>query len=76
VPRDGRTSEQPARAIGLGAALRKAWGEKVVSLTPRASPYLAAQRKAARGIERRLPEEVGERAFDGLSLLLAMTNHA
>jgi DNA-binding MarR family transcriptional regulator len=45
--------------------------EKVVSLTPRAAAYFAAQRQAARGIERQLREEVGETAFDGLYLLLA-----
>jgi DNA-binding MarR family transcriptional regulator len=45
--------------------------EKVVSLTPRATAYLAAQRQAARSIERQLREEVGEAAFDDLYLLLA-----
>jgi DNA-binding MarR family transcriptional regulator len=45
--------------------------EKVVRLTPRAGEYLAAHRKAARGIERQLREELGESAFDGLQLLLA-----
>jgi len=44
--------------------------EKIVELTSRATAYLAAHRKAARGIERRLRAEVGEEAFDGLCLLL------
>jgi DNA-binding MarR family transcriptional regulator len=44
--------------------------EKVVKLTPRATTFLAAQRKAARGIERQLRAEVGPEAFDSLYLLL------
>jgi DNA-binding MarR family transcriptional regulator len=44
--------------------------EKLVRLTPRAIDYLAAQRKAARGIERQLQAELGTEAFDGLRRLL------
>jgi len=44
--------------------------EKIVSLTPRATRYLAAHRSAARRIERQLRSELGEEAFDGLHLLL------
>jgi DNA-binding MarR family transcriptional regulator len=44
--------------------------ENTVTLTPRAMAYLAAQRKAARGIERQLRAEVGVEAFDGLQHLL------
>lgn len=44
--------------------------EKIVKVTERATGYLAAQRKAARRIERRLRAEVGAEAFDSLSLLL------
>ncbi|HEY2562544.1 MAG TPA: hypothetical protein VGI44_02460, partial [Acidimicrobiales bacterium] len=109
MPRDGRTSESQARAIGLGAALWQAgsvtsvgWTSRwprqgfedrgfpdgrvlrICSRIPEATisqigRELGITRQgagkvvAARGIERQLPEEVGERAFDGLSLLLAMT---
>ena len=45
--------------------------EKIVSLTPRATDYLAAHRQAARSIERQLRDEVGESAFDSAHLLLA-----
>jgi len=44
--------------------------EKIVTLTPRAVEYLAAQRKAARAIERQLRVEIGAEAFDSLHLLL------
>jgi DNA-binding MarR family transcriptional regulator len=44
--------------------------EKTVRLTPTAVAYLAAQRKAARGIERQLRADIGAEAFDGLQLLL------
>jgi DNA-binding MarR family transcriptional regulator len=44
--------------------------EKSVTLTPRGAEYLAAQRKAARGIERRLRSEVGDAGFDALHSLL------
>jgi DNA-binding MarR family transcriptional regulator len=44
--------------------------EKVVTLTPRALDYLAAQRAAARRIERDLRSMLGADAFDGLSVLL------
>jgi DNA-binding MarR family transcriptional regulator len=44
--------------------------EKVVTLTPRALDYLAAQRAAARRIERDLRSLLGAEAFDGLSVLL------
>jgi DNA-binding MarR family transcriptional regulator len=44
--------------------------EKIVKLTPRAIDYLAARRKAARGIERQLRAEVGVESFDSLHRLL------
>jgi DNA-binding MarR family transcriptional regulator len=44
--------------------------EKIVSLTARAVDLLAAQRKAARAIERRLRTEIGAEAFESLSALL------
>jgi DNA-binding MarR family transcriptional regulator len=44
--------------------------EKTVSLTRRANDYLAAQRKAARAIERQLRAEVGADAFDALMQLI------
>ncbi len=44
--------------------------EKIVTLTPRAVDYLAAQRKAARDIENRLRRDVGERGFEILYRLL------
>jgi DNA-binding MarR family transcriptional regulator len=44
--------------------------EKCVTLTPRGAEYLAAQRKAARGIERRLRSELGNTGFVALYSLL------
>ena len=44
--------------------------QKVVTLTPRARDYLAAQRAAARRIERELTEQVGAEAFESLFALL------
>ncbi len=44
--------------------------EKVVTLTPRAHEYLAAHRKVARSIERRLRADLGPEAFTGLDRLL------
>jgi DNA-binding MarR family transcriptional regulator len=44
--------------------------EKVVTLTPRARAYLAAQRTAARRIEQELQEQVGAEAFVALRALL------
>jgi DNA-binding MarR family transcriptional regulator len=44
--------------------------EKVVTLTPRAVAYLASQRKAARDIERRLHNDIGEEGFTVLYGLL------
>jgi len=44
--------------------------EKIVTLTPRAVEYLAAQRKAARAIERQLRMEIGAEAYDSLYRLL------
>lgn len=44
--------------------------EKIVKLTARATDYLAAQRKAARHIERDLRAEVGAEGFDNLYRLL------
>ncbi len=44
--------------------------EKIVTLTARAVDYLAAQRKAARTIERRLRTEIGEEGFVALNRLL------
>jgi DNA-binding MarR family transcriptional regulator len=40
--------------------------EKTVKLTKRATDYLAAQRKAARRIERELESEIGAEALDAL----------
>jgi DNA-binding MarR family transcriptional regulator len=40
--------------------------EKVVTLTPRARDYLAAQHAAARRIEQELRSQVGDEAFGGL----------
>jgi len=44
--------------------------EKSVTLTPRGAEYLATQRKAARGIERRLRSEIGDIGFEALYSLL------
>ena len=44
--------------------------EKIVKLTARATDYLAAQRSAARRIERELRDEVGAEGFDHLYALL------
>ena len=44
--------------------------EKIVTPTPRAVAYLAAQRKAARDIERRLRSDLGEKGFEDLGRLL------
>jgi DNA-binding MarR family transcriptional regulator len=44
--------------------------EKIVTLTPQALDYLAAQRAAARQIERELRDQIGSEAFDGLFDLL------
>ncbi len=47
--------------------------EKLVTLTPRALDYLAAQRASARQIERELCEQIGSEALDALySLLYAL----
>jgi DNA-binding MarR family transcriptional regulator len=43
--------------------------EKVLTLTPRARDYLAAQRTAARRIEQELRDDVGAEAFDALLAL-------
>jgi DNA-binding MarR family transcriptional regulator len=57
------------RYVTLSASATDA-REKIVQLTPRASEYLEAHRKAARDIERQLRTEVGPDAFDSLYLLL------
>jgi DNA-binding MarR family transcriptional regulator len=44
--------------------------EKIVQLTPWAVDYLAAQRKAARAIERRLRTEIGTDSLESLYRLL------
>ena len=44
--------------------------EKVVSLTPRAHDYLAAQRSASRKIERLLRRQIGSEGFERLLQLL------
>jgi len=44
--------------------------EKMVTLTPRARDYLAAQRAAARRIERDLQEQLGAEAFESLCTLV------
>src|SRR5579875_3195358 len=43
--------------------------EKIVTLTDRATEFLAARRKAVRKIERQLRKEVGDEAFDALQRL-------
>lgn len=49
--------------------------EKLVLLTDRATDYLAAQRAAARRIERRLRQSIGDGAFEGLRALLDELGH-
>jgi DNA-binding MarR family transcriptional regulator len=44
--------------------------EKIVAVTPRATKYLATQRRATRGIDARLRRELGADAFDALHVLL------
>ncbi len=44
--------------------------EKSVTLTPRGAEYLAAYRKAARGVERQLRSELGDAGFVALHTLL------
>jgi DNA-binding MarR family transcriptional regulator len=44
--------------------------EKIVRLTPRAGDYLAAQRKAARAIERRLHAKIGRERTESLYAVL------
>lgn len=44
--------------------------QKVITLTPRARDYLAAQRAAARRIEEELRDQVGAEAFESLFTLL------
>jgi DNA-binding MarR family transcriptional regulator len=44
--------------------------QKVITLTPRARDYLAAQRAAARRIEEELRQEAGAEAFESLFTLL------
>jgi DNA-binding MarR family transcriptional regulator len=44
--------------------------EKSVTLAPRGAEYLAAQRKAAHGIERQLRSELGDAGFVALHALL------
>lgn len=44
--------------------------EKIVTVTPKAEEYLAAQRKAVRTIDARLRRELGDDAFDALHRLL------
>jgi DNA-binding MarR family transcriptional regulator len=44
--------------------------EKIVAVTPRAQAYLAAQRKAAQTIERRLRQRLGPEAVAALDALL------
>ena len=55
--------------VALGSAPGDA-RQKVVTLTPRARDYLAAQRAAARRIERELAQQVGAEAFESLFTLL------
>ena len=52
----------------LGSALDAR--EKIVTRTPQATDYLAAQRWAAEPIERRLRRELGPEAFGALERLL------
>lgn len=44
--------------------------EKIITLTPRATDYLAAQRKASTSIEHELRAHIGAEAFDSLHRLL------
>lgn len=44
--------------------------EKIVTLTPRATDYLAAHRRAARQIEQELRTQIGDDAFNSLRALL------
>jgi DNA-binding MarR family transcriptional regulator len=46
--------------------------EKVVTLTPRATDYLTAHRKAARRVERQVRAELGEDSLDSLYRLLTV----
>ena len=46
--------------------------QKIVTLTPRANEYLAAQRSAARRIERRVRAELGTDAFEAIQQLVAV----
>jgi len=57
------------RFVTLRTSTRDA-REKIVRLTPRAVEYLAAQRRAARTVERQLRAELGQEAFDSLHALL------
>ncbi|MBO0747719.1 MAG: MarR family transcriptional regulator, partial [Acidimicrobiaceae bacterium] len=45
--------------------------EKIVTLTDRATDFLAARRKAVQKIDRQLRKEAGDDAFDGLQRILA-----
>jgi DNA-binding MarR family transcriptional regulator len=46
--------------------------EKSVTLNPRGAEYLATERMAARGIERRLRSEIGDIGFDALYSLVGV----
>lgn len=63
-------AEDQHRIHALAAKRAPDGREKVVTLTPRALDYLAAQRRAARRIERVLRDLLGAEAFDDLSVLL------
>jgi DNA-binding MarR family transcriptional regulator len=55
--------------VEVGASMSSG-REKTVTLTPRATAYLAAHRKAARRIERQLHAEIGPEGLASLSRLL------
>jgi DNA-binding MarR family transcriptional regulator len=55
--------------VALGSSSSDA-RQKVITLTPPARDYLAAQRAAARRIEQELAEQVGTEAFESLFALL------
>jgi DNA-binding MarR family transcriptional regulator len=55
--------------VALGSSSSDA-RQKVITLTPRALDYLAAQRAAARRIEQELTEQIGDEASENLFALL------
>jgi DNA-binding MarR family transcriptional regulator len=81
IGRELRITRQGAAKIVAGLRVRgyvsvdpspTSGREKTVTITPRASEYLAAQRNAARAIERRLRADLGPDAFTALHQLLEL----